>query len=92
MSHVHILTTTALSISTQPITYIATAYIGTNGILTVLGTSISIQSTLINIGTVTSISVQRVTTVTAAYVRFRSVVAVLSTFMDPFKALIDICI
>jgi hypothetical protein len=86
------LTTTCMSISIQPISYTATAYIGTNGILTVVGTSIYIQSTFINIGAVTSISVQRVTTITATYVRFRSVVAILSTFVASIKALIDVCI
>ena len=81
-----------MSISIQLITYIATAYIGTNGILTILGTSISIQGTLIYVGTVTSVSIQRVTTVTATYVRFRCIMAILSTFMDPFKAFIHVCI
>ena len=57
-----------MSISIQMIAYITTANIRTVGVSTVLGTSICIQSTLIDIGTGMPIEVQSVTIITATNV------------------------
>ena len=55
-------------ISIQMIAYIATANIGTIGVLTVLGASSRIQSTLIDISAGMPVQVQSVTRVAVAYI------------------------
>ena len=57
-----------MSISIQTIAYIATTNIGSIGVLTVLGASICIQCTLIDISTGMPIKVQGVTGVAATHI------------------------